>query len=559
MTYCEYCLTYIKNNMYKIGAIILFLFIGQLSTAQLLNSRHSFTRADTLRGSLRQERTAFDVLKYNLWVDVDIENQNIKGHNKINFKTLERMPRMQLDLFENMAIDSIVYRNKKLKYNREYNAVFIDFKSPVRKNSTDSLVVYYSGKPKAANNPPWDGGFIFTTDKDGYPWVSLAVQGIGASLWYPNKDTQSDKPEEAEIHVATPAGLMNVSNGQFMGKEELDNGKTLWSWKVNYPINNYNLVLNIGKFAHFEDQFENLAMDYYVKPYHLEAAKTQFEQAKSMMSCFYEKFGEYPFVNDGYKVVETPFLGMENQSAISYGNDFRNGYLGDDLSKTGVGLKWDFILIHESAHEWYGNSITAADIADMWIHEAFTTWAEAVYIECQWGKKEAVKYLKGTQKTRVKNDTPIIGHYGVNKEGSPDMYSKGANMIHTLRSIVNDDEKWWKIIRKFNADFKYKITNTDEVVAFFAKEIEGLNVSEFFDQYLKHTTLPVLEIQSDKNRIGFRWKTNIPKFNMPIDIVVNSQKLRIQPSSKWENLSFSKPIQTFEPDTDNFYIEVKRL
>lgn len=546
--------------MYKIVAVLVFFFAILNCNAQLLNTKERFSRADTLRGSLRPERTAFDVLKYNLWVDVDIESKSITGHNTISFNTLDNMPTMQLDLFENMKIDSIVYHKKHLKYKREYNAVFIDFGKPVKKNTIDSLVVYYSGQPQVAKNAPWDGGFIFTKDRDGNDWVSVAVQGTGASLWYPNKDTQSDKPEEAEIHVTAPAGLMNVSNGKLTGKKELPNGKTLWSWKVTYPINNYNLVLNIGNYAHFSDSFENLDLDYYVMPYHLDKAKKQLEQTKPMLECFYEKFGEYPFVDDGFKIVETPFLGMEHQSAIAYGNNFENGYSGSDLSETGIGLRWDFVLVHESAHEWYGNSITSADIADMWIHEAFTTWAEAVYIECRWGKNDAAKYLKGMREARVKNDLPIIGIYGVNKEGSADMYPKGAAVIHTLRSALNDDEKWWKIIKEFNKRFKYKITNTEEVVSFFANEMkEEMDVKAFFDQYLRYTSIPVLEVQKDENRIGFRWKTDVPEFNMPIDIVVNNQKLRIQPGDKWQNLSFAKPVTSIEVDTDNFYIDVQRL
>src|SRR5690554_5996724 len=424
--------------------LILFLIISlsSLLHSQVFQGQKEYTRADSLRGSLRPERISFDVLKYNLNVKVEPDKKYISGFNKISFRVLENMPRMQLDLFANMKVDSILYHGKKLNYEREFNAVFISFENALKSGTTDSLSFFFSGQPTIAVKPPWDGGFVFSKDKNGKVWVSLAVQGTGASLWYPNKDHQIDKPEEAEIHVAAPNGLMNVSNGRFIGKKELKNGFTEWSWRVTNPINNYNMILNIGDYVHFSDKFRDLDLDYYVLSYNLEKAKKQFQEVHPMMECFYTHFGEYPFVEDSYKLIESPHLGMEHQSAIGYGNNYQKGYAGTDVSKTGVGMKFDFILIHESAHEWFGNSITSSDIADMWIHEAFTSYAEAVYVECRWGKEKALEYLIGLQKTMISNEQAIIGDYGVNKEGSVDMYYKGANMLNTIRSVINDDEKW---------------------------------------------------------------------------------------------------------------------
>lgn len=541
-----------------ISLIFIFFLTFNFVHGQLPGTEKNYTRADSLRGGLRPERTHFDVLKYNLYVDVNPEKKFISGKNKITFKVLNSLPVMQLDLFENMKIDSIVYQNKKLNYRREYDAVFIDLPEALKAGTISSLVFYYSGNPIVAENPPWDGGFIFTKDKNGKDWVSVAVQGTGASLWYPNKDTQSDEPEEAEIHVVTAPDLMNVSNGRLTGTQTLPDGRKVWSWKVVNPINNYNLILNIGDYAHFSDKYKDLDLDYYVLPYNLEKAKVHFEEVKDMMACFYDKFGEYPFKEDGYKLVEAPHLGMEHQSAVAYGNGYQKGYLGKDRSETGIGLKWDFIIIHESAHEWFGNSITAADIADMWIHEAFTTYAETVYIECQWGKKEAVDYLNGTKRTVVQNKKPIIGDYGVNQGGSGDMYSKGALMLHTIRTIVDNDKTWWNIMRKFNKEFKHKITNTEEVIDFFNRETKR-DLTGVFNQYLRHTQLPTLLIKKDKGYIFYHWQVNEFKFDMPIDVVIKGKKQRLEASRYWQKLDKNLNVSDVRPDTRNFYINVKKL
>lgn len=541
-----------------LSLLIAFLFYSFPQQAQLLQKEEEqYTRADSLRGGIRPERSYYDVQKYDLYVDLNIQDRYISGRNNIRFKVLNDLSRMQLDLFKKMKVDSILYRGKPLGYKRDENAVFIDFEPPLKKGSTDHVEVYYSGHPMVAKNPPWDGGFIFTQDENGKDWVSVAVQGTGASLWYPNKDTQRDEPEEAEIHITVPDSLKAIANGRLTAQKNLSDNRTQWSWKVNNPINNYNLILNVGDYVHFSDQIDGLDLDYYVLPYNLEKAKKHFEEVKPMMACYTEKFGAYPFQDDGYKLIETPYLGMEHQSAVGYGNQYQKGYLGRDRSQTGVGLKWDFIIIHESAHEWFGNSITAADIADMWIHEAFTTYAEAVYIECQWGPKESLEYLLGTRKTVVANDNPIIGTYGLNNEGSGDMYSKGANMLHTLRSIIDNDEKWWKLLKSFHETFKHQIINTQDVINFFTVK-SGLPLEPIFNQYLRSTTLPELQLKAEKGSVSYRWAADYPYFEMPVDALLSGAKKRLYPTTEWQTLKSVTHLDEVEIDTDNFYITVKR-
>ncbi|NJY63993.1 M1 family metallopeptidase [Salinimicrobium sp. CDJ15-81-2] len=501
--------------------------------AQVLSNKVTFTEADTLRGSLRPERS-YDVQKYHLNVRVEPDERFISGYNTISFKAEEDLPVMQVDLFQNMKVDSILYKGEKMKFNRRYNAVFVDLQPKVTKSSIDSIQFFYSGNPKVAANAPWDGGFVFDKDKEGNHFIAVAVQGTGASLWYPNKDHQSDEPEEVLIQVAVPHELMNVSNGRFMGKEVLEDGYTRWDWKVKNPINNYNVVVNIANYVHFKDRFRDLDLDYYVLPYHLEKAKKQFEEVKFMMNCFYEKFGAYPFEEDGFKLVETPYLGMEHQSAVAYGNDYKMGYLGRDLSGTGIGLKWDFIIIHETGHEWFGNSITAADIADMWIHEGFTSYSEAVYIECRWGKEEALEYLQGTR-GGIGNKNPISGNYGVNNEGSGDMYAKGANLLNTIRSIYDNDELWWKTLKDYTETYRHKIITTEETENYFNAAI-SYDLKPVLDQYLRNAALPSLQFRKKNGKVQYRWQADVEGFDMPVDVIINEKEIRLFPTMNWQKL-----------------------
>ena len=548
--------------MKRIYSLVFIFCISFSVQSQLLDdSDQNFTRADTLRGSLTPERTSFDVLSYTLDIQLDPDERFISGYNEIEFEVLDKTRIIQLDLFQNMNIDSIVYKEKLLEYKREENAVFISFKKVLKPNQVKRIKFYYSGYPKIAENAPWDGGFVFSKDSNGKPFIAVAVQGTGASLWYPNKDHQSDEPNSADIKVSVPNGLMNVSNGRLIAETALNNGYTQWHWRVEHPINNYNITLNVADYAHLEDNYKDLTLDYYVLKENVEEAKTQFEQVKPMMDCFYEKFGEYPFQKDGFKLVETPYLGMEHQSAVAYGNGYQNGYLGTDMSGTGIGLKWDFIIIHESGHEWFGNSVSAADIADMWIHESFTAYSEAVFVECEFGKKEAVAYLYGLRKI-IANDKPIIGKYGVNQEGSGDMYYKGANMLNTLRSVINNDTKWWKLLKGFHEKFKYQTIHSDDVINYYNEQTK-LNLKPIFDQYLKYTSIPELQLKLDsQNRLLMRWKTDVNDFKMPVEFQNSTEKVvqRQLISNEWSPVKIKiGALEELAINSYGFYIDIKKV
>jgi aminopeptidase N len=502
---------------------------------QTLLAQKAFTRKDSLQGGLRPERTCYDVMRYDLNIKIDPKAKSIAGYTDITFKVVENTSKIQLDLFENMNIDSIVFNKSKLKYTRDFNAVFISFSTPLVKDmSEQSLKFYYSGNPIVARRAPWDGGFVFSQDDNGKDWIGVAVQGTGASLWYPVKDSQTDEPDRgASIKVAVPNGLMNVSNGRLTGSEDLKNGYTRWDWEVKNPINTYDITVNIADYVHLHDNYKGLDLDYYVLRQNEAKAKKHFEEVKPMMDCYQSMFGEYPFKEDGYKLVETSYLGMEHQSAVSYGNKYMKGYLGMDLSGTGVGLTFDYITIHESGHEWFGNSITSKDIADMWIHEGFTQYTEIVYIECTLGYDKAMQYAYGLRNS-VDNDRPIIGHYGVNNEGSGDMYPKGALLLNTLRHVINDDTKWWKLILDYSNTYKHKIIDTETVINFFNKE-SGMDLTPIFNHYLRKTVIPKLELKVNGGELQARW-TNVAKdFAMPVDISLNNKTIRIYPKSDWSS------------------------
>lgn len=537
--------------MKKLVLLILLLSIFQTNA-------QNFTRRDSLQGGMRFERACYDVQRYDLNIQINPEERNIVGYNEVTFDVLQNTKKIQLDLFENMNIDSIVFHKKKLTYKRDNDAVFIHFTTELPQNTSQKLRFYYSGKPLIAKNAPWDGGFVFKKDKNGKDFIGVAVQGTGASLWYPVKDSQTDEPDKgATIKVAVPNGLMNVSNGRFKGQEDLGNGYTRWDWEVINPINTYSITVNIADYVHIHDNLNGLDLDYYVLRENEAKAKVHFEaDVKPMMNCFQQKFGQYPFYEDGYKLVETPYLGMEHQSAVAYGNKYKKGYMGADLSGTGVGLLFDFITIHETGHEWFGNSITSKDIADMWIHEGFTTYSETVYIECIKGYDEAMKYING-QSRNVANDKPVIGFYGVNKEGSGDMYYKGALMLNTLRHITNNDSKWWAMLLKFSNTYKKQIIDTETVIAFFSEEL-GRDMTPFFNQYLKHTTIPVLVLKKHKNTFKYKWQTDEPNFEMPVELEINGTRKRILATNEFQISPI--PVVSIPNEikvrTDKYYVKV---
>jgi len=543
----------------RVVLLCFFFTLPLASVSQILSTPQNFTLKDSLRGGLRPERENFNILHYDLRLRVEPTEEFISGYNTILFSVERKLQRLQLDLYSNLTIDSIVYNQQLLDYSRSFDAVFVDFKTPLVEYDTTSLTVYYHGHPIVAKNAPWDGGFVFKKDQNDNPWIGVAVQGDGASLWYPNKDHLSDEPDfGADIRITVPQPLKNISNGRLIGKKAIDSTQVEWHWRVESPINNYNITLNIGDYVHFTDTFQGLSLDYYVLRSNLEKAKIHFQQVPIMLDCFHEKLGFYPFPKDGYKLVETPYLGMEHQSAIAYGNQFQQGYLGYDLSRTGHGLHWDFIIIHESGHEWFGNSISAADIADLWIHESFTTYTEAIYIECTKGKTAALEYLRGIR-SNITNERPMIGSYGVNHSGPGDVYYKGANMLGTIRSVINDDDQWWKTLKNFTSYFQHKVTNTEEVIAFFGEfnNNQEVDLRPIFEQYLYTTHPPILSIRK-KGLFSYeaRWENVSKNFRMPIELFDGKKKCRVTLDHNWKDLPFTSLFKKeIKGDDLHFYFE----
>lgn len=515
----------------------------------------NYNRQDSLRGTITPERAWWDLQHYNLDVVVDIPNKSFKGSNKITYKVLEKKNIMQLDLQKPMRITQVLQNGEKLVVQVDGTANFIQLKDKQQVGKTYELTVFWEGKPRIAKNPPWDGGVTWKTDKNGNPFIATANQGIGASVWWPNKDHPYDEPDQGLIiRVTTPKDLVNVSNGRLVKVDSTANTKS-WQWEVTNPINNYGVNINIGDYVHFGETYngENgeLDLDYYVLSYNLDKAKVQFKQAPLMMEAFEHWFGPYPFYEDSFKLVEVPYLGMEHQSSVTYGNNYGNGYLGRDLSQTGWGLKFDFIIIHEAGHEWFANNITNSDVADMWIHEGFTAYSEGLYLDYHFGKQAAADYTLGTRKM-VLNDLPVIGDYKVNKRGSGDMYYKGANILHTLRQLVEDDALWRATLRKLNSEFKHQTVSSEQVEDFLSKEL-GKDLSAYFNQYLRTTKIPKLEVKIFEKEIEYRYTNIVPDFDMPVIAIINGKEQWIFPNDGWKNEQFTQTIETLEIKED-FYV-----
>ena len=513
------------------------------------------TRAEMLRGAYGPYRANNKLIYYHLDIRVDPEKQFISGKNTIRFRMLKDGTRIQLDLLETLKVDKILYGETPLKYERDSGAVFIDFPQTLSAGKIYSIDFYYSGHPQETGR---FGGMTFKKDPAGRVWINTACEGTGASMWWPNKDQWRDEVESMDISVAIPNGLVDVSNGKFMAKTDLGDGYTRWDWRVHYPINNYDVSLNIGSYVHFADQLGDLTLDFYVLPEDLEKAKMQFAQAKGMLEAYQHYFGEYPFAKDGYKLIEAPYAGMEHQSAVTYGNLFKNGYLGRDWTGVGISLRFDFIIIHESGHEWFGNSITAADPADMWIHEGWTTYLEGLYVEYRWGKDDAIKYLNG-DKAKVKNLRPILVERGVNAEPDQDQYFKGALMLNTLRSVVNDDKKWWALLHGFYQHFKYQNILTEDVVAYFNQHT-GMNLTPIFDQYLRHAQIPRLELLFGEKPglVMYKWRADEENFAMPVRVGRPGDWQIIHPTTKWQWMKTPLTKDAFQVATELYYVDVNK-
>ena len=538
------------------------LFLAASCDGQLLHQTRKLTKQDTLRGSITPERAWWDVVCYRVAINTDYEKKSIEGKCEIQFRVLKEGTRMQVDLQQPMTISRAYNETGQLNFTREGNVYYLNFPKSPTKGSLQNIVLVFGGNPTIAKRPPWDGGWIFAKDSLGRPWMSVACQGLGASVWYPCKDHQSDEPDSAFINIAIPDSLVAVANGRYLGKQSFSPGMMTYRWAVRNPINNYNIVPYIGKYKSWNEIYPGekgrLDCEYWVLDYNLEKAKQQFKQVPTMLKCFEHWFGPYPFYEDGFKLVESPHLGMEHQSAVAYGNKFQNGYLGTDLSGSGWGTKWDFIIVHESGHEWFANNITTNDIADMWVHEGFTSYSETLFTECEFGKEAASDYLTGLRKN-IKNDIPVIGPYGVNREGSGDMYPKGSNLLHTVRQLIDNDEKFRQILRGLNASFYHKTVNSKDVEEYISKQ-SGIDLSKIFQQYLRTIQIPVLEYKLTAGGVSYRWSNSIKDFDMKVRIQLSpGEEEWIQPSPSWKTSSSPKyDGKTFIVDR-NFYIETKKI
>lgn len=528
----------------------------------VLEAQHgNFNRQDTLRGTITPERAWWDLVHYHLDIFVNPADSSIAGNNTITYKVLESNQRMQIDLQPPLRIDSVLQNGVIQPAERDGKAWFVELQPEQNTGEINQLVVWYSGKPRVARRPPWDGGIAWKKDDNGNPFVGSSCQGIGASVWWPCKDHMYDEPDSMRISVRVPKGLMNVSNGILENTEIHADSSRTTHWVVRNPINNYGVNINIGDYAYFADTFpgENgpLACSYYVLKQDLDKARDHFpEEARRTLAALEHWFGPYPFYEDGYKLVHAPYLGMEHQSSVTYGNGFDFGYLGMDLSRSGWGMKFDFIIVHESAHEWFANNITYRDMADMWIHESFAAYSESLFLEFFYGKDAGAEYVVGTR-ANVINDKPIIGQYGVNHSGSGDMYYKGANMLHTIRQFMDDDEKWRAMLRGLNRDFRHETVKTEEIENYISESLDR-DLSPVFDQYLRDVRIPVLQYYWKGNELYFQWVNSVEGFDMPVGIKVGKERLLLEPTKEWHSVTVKKARGDLEIEAD-YYATAKKI
>lgn len=531
-----------------------------------------FTADDSLRGSLNAERSWWNVQHYTISVQPNFTDKKINGSNLIqfNFSAKNKQKVMQIDLQNPMQIDSVFFHKKKVAHNKrgkdswliELPTTSTRLRSTIKDLQTDSILIYFSGYPRVAKNAPWDGGWIFTTDKKGRPWMTVACQGLGASVWYPCKDHQSDEPDKgATVQIIVPDTLVAVANGRLQSVTERKDNKKVYEWKVINPINNYNIVPYIGKYVNWKDAYKSssgktLDLTYWVLDYNLEKATPQFNRdTPRMLAAFEYWFGPYPFQEDGYQLVESPHLGMEHQSAIAYGNGFANGYRGRDLSGSGWGKDWDYIIIHESGHEWFANNITTNDIADMWVHEGFTMYSEVLFINYHYGREGADAYCRGVR-TKIRNDRPIIGHYGVNEEGSGDMYNKGAGMLHHIRETIHNDSLFRAILIGLNQQFRHQTVDSKEVESYFIKRT-GIDLQPLFDQYLRTNKVPVLEYAQTGHTLKLKLSNCNESLKLPIRIE-GTKPMEIFLTPTWQEFIVEENA-SIKNISDNYYFTKKEV
>ncbi|WP_181305526.1 M1 family metallopeptidase [Rufibacter sp. XAAS-G3-1] len=549
-----------QNRLSTLIGITFFLGLLSFSDSQA-QTTPTFTRQDTLRGSITPERAWWDLVHYDLRMKVNPQDSTMQGVNLVRYKVLKPNQVMQLDLQPPMRIEKVVQNGQKLAVKQDKNAWFIQLAAKQVPGTLQTVEVTYGGKPQVSTNPPWSGGVTWKKDAQGNPFIATSVQGDGASLFWPCKDHMYDEPDSMMIRVTVPQHLTDVSNGRLRQVEQHADGTKTFHWAVTNPINNYGVNVNIGDYVHFSEVYAGekgkLDCDYYVLRENLEKAKVQFKQVPQMLKALEHWFGPYPFYEDGYKLVEVPYLGMEHQSSVTYGNKYQNGYLGRDLSGTGWGLKFDFIIVHESGHEWFANNITYKDIADMWIHESFTSYSENLFVEYFHGKKAGSEYVIGTRKG-IRNDRPIIGKYHVNFSGSGDMYPKGSNMLHTLRQVVNDDEKWRKLLRGLNQEFYHQTVTSAQMENYISQQT-GRDLTPFFNQYLRDVRIPVLEYRLAGTSLEYRWSNTVKGFNLPAKVTAAGKDMWLQPvADTWKKANLPAGTQDIRVDP-NFYVTQKQV
>jgi aminopeptidase N len=544
-------------------SILFFALVIILSgTQSFLAQTSPITRQETLRGSVTPEREWWDLQHYDLSIQFFPETRTIKGSNVISFKTIKSDYVMQIDLQNPLEITKVTHKSAELKFKREGNAFFIYLEEELPKDIEDSITVYWEGRPVVSQNPPWSGGITWGRDDLGEHYITTTCQGIGASIWWPNKDHGADEPDKGmKINITVPENLVAVSNGRLKKVDANSAEKTrTYHWEVTNPINNYGVNANIGNYVNFSEKYQgeggDLDINYWVLAHQKEAAMKQFKEVPRMLKAFEHWFGKYPFYEDGYKLVTVSYAGMEHQSSVTYGNWFRNGYRGRDVSFTNIGYKFDFIIVHESGHEWFGNNISMKDAADMWIHEGFTNYTENLFVEYYFGKKEAEDYVIGSRRN-IRNDATIIGTYNSNREGSGDMYYKGGNLLHTIRNIINDDEKWRGILRGLNRDFWHQTVTTGQIEAYISKNA-GIDLSKVFDQYLRTINIPVLQYKTDGKTLSFKYDKVVKGFAMPVRVNVNGQEVKLTPTESIQTMNLAEDIKTFEVNR-NFYINTEKI
>ena len=542
---------------------ISLFFMSSFPVYSQTNARTVFTRADSLRGMLTTLRSCYDVTFYDLEVKIDVKRHFISGSNSIHYTVVQDFDSLQIDLVAKMKIEKIVFNGIELNYRRDLNTVVVKFLEMQKQGNQGIISVYYSGVPQIAKSPPWDGGFVWKRDAHGVDWVGVACEGAGASLWWPCKDHLSDEPDSMALTFIVPSGLTCVSNGILLEKKVNEDGTSGWKWFVSYPINNYNVTVNLANYSHWHDIYihesDTLPLDYYVLSDNTQQAKKHFEQVKLMLACFEKYFGPYPFPKDGYALVETNYWGMEHQGAIAYGNNYENNKEG-----------FDFIIVHESAHEWWGNNVSCKDVADLWIHESFATYAEALYVESTQGKEAGVEYLIN-QRWKISDKYPIIGPYGVNFQGTEndnDMYYKGSWMLHTFRNVLNNDSLFFSILKNIQLHFALQTITTEQLIAYINQQA-GNDCSFFFDQYLRYPSPPVLEFrlhQKGKDtRLEHRWKADVPDFSMHVEVIASyhyaygtatKSYVRIHPTMEWQTIILPDlEMKYFDVNSDGFYLK----